>query len=424
MKRNILLVIVLINFSILSLTQEKKDTILYSRISLAYNPAFTYRTLKSDNSQSAILLKNKLDSIESTDLGYSAGLNFSHMFGKHIGLNFGVNYSVFNDRTRNGSIDEYTNYQNTYSYLSIPLQLVFNSNFTKKINYYLITGVSQNFLIAQKQRVFNELKNEDISFNTKYDLKKSVLMWNGGVGVNFRLNRNFYFATELFFNQSISEINATGILEKSIFSIGPNFKFGYSFCEKSIGFLFKKKTNNSKKSNARIEENQQKNSSNLKSQRDNKFKDTSVLILYKDTIKIDYKAENKYRIIDTLGDSKVKTKINQEKVNDISNSVVNKVEIQKQVVKNTDLNKSDKSNIITIDNKKSNLNLIIVQGPDGILGNQFEMYDDWNYWLGNNNRWYAKRKVNKEWNDIQKCLNNDNYQKANYILNKKSFKVK
>ena len=94
------------------------------------------------------------------------------------------------------------------------------------------------------------------------------------------------------------------------------------------------------------------------------------------------------------------------------------------MVKNTDLNKSDKSNIITTDNKKSNLNLIIVQGPDGILGNQFEMYDDWNYWLGNNNRWYAKRKVKKEWNDIQKCLNNDNYQKANYILNKKSFKVK
>ena len=54
-------------------------------------------------------------------------------------------------------------------------------------------------------------------------------MWNGGVGVNFRLNRNFSFTTELVFNQSISEVNATGILKKSIFSIGPNFQFGYSF---------------------------------------------------------------------------------------------------------------------------------------------------------------------------------------------------
>jgi hypothetical protein len=230
MKNNIfLLLVLLINASFLGIAQDKKDTNLYNRFSVMYSPVLTYRFLHTDNSQSGLVLKKNLDSIESIDLGYAFGLNYRHMFGKHLGVNLGLNYSVFNERTRNGSIDKFTNYETSSSYFSIPLQLIYNVNFMKKINYYFITGISQNFLFEQKQRVYNELKNEENIFNTNYDLKKSILFWNAGLGINFRLNRNFSFSSELIFNQSTSEINIDGIVKKSVFSVGPNFNFGYSF---------------------------------------------------------------------------------------------------------------------------------------------------------------------------------------------------
>ena len=229
MKKFLFLITIFSCYKTAVYSQEKKDTTLYSRISLMYNPALTYRNLKTNDVQSAVLLKRNLDSIESSDLGYAIGFNVRHMFGKHLGLNVGFNYSIFNEKTRNGSIDRFTNYQNTTAYYSIPLQLVYNTNFIKKINYYFIAGISQNYLQRQQQKIYNELRNEERVFTSNYDLKKSNLFWNAGVGVNFRLNRNCSFSTEILYNQSMGEINSNGDIKKKLFSVGPNFQFGYSF---------------------------------------------------------------------------------------------------------------------------------------------------------------------------------------------------
>ena len=229
MKKILFLLTVVSCFKIAVYSQEKKDTTLYTRISLMYNPAVTFRNLKTNDNQSAILLKRNLDSIESMDYGYAVGLNVRHMFGKHLGLNVGFNYSVFNEKTRNGSIDKFTNYKNTTAYYSIPLQIVYNTNFIKKINYYFFAGISQNYLQKQQQKTYNELRNEERVFTSTYDLKKSNLFWNAGVGINFRLNRKCSFTTEVLYNQSIGEINSSGDIKKNLFSFGPNFHFGYSF---------------------------------------------------------------------------------------------------------------------------------------------------------------------------------------------------
>lgn len=229
MKKIIFLLTVVSCFKTAVYSQEKKDTTLYTRISLMYNPALTFRNLKTNNDQSAILLKHNLDSIESMDIGYSVGLNLRHMFGKHLGLNIGFNYAVFNEKTRNGSIDKFTNYQNKTAYYSIPVQIVYNTNFIKKINYYFLAGISQNYFHINEQKIFNELRNEERVFTSNYDLKKSNLFWNAGVGVNFRLNRKCSFSTEILYNQTMGEINSTGDIKKKLFSLGPNFQFGYSF---------------------------------------------------------------------------------------------------------------------------------------------------------------------------------------------------
>ena len=98
MKKILILLTIISCFKTAVYSQEvKKDTTLYTRISLMYNPALTYRNLKTNDVQSAVLLKRNLDSIESMDFGYSVGLNIRHMFGKHLGLNVGFNYAVFHD---------------------------------------------------------------------------------------------------------------------------------------------------------------------------------------------------------------------------------------------------------------------------------------------------------------------------------------
>lgn len=225
-----ILAVLMVNFYSFTFSQEiTKDSIYFNRISLNYNPSLSYRILSTDNSISAEILKSNLDSIEQVDFGFSTGLNYRRIVGKHVGLNLGMNYSVFREKTRNGSIDQFTNYQTTNSFISFPLQLILNSNFYKKTNYFFQVGIAQNILVSQNQSFYNSLKNENSEVTTNYDLKKNLTMWNAAFGVNFRLNTHFSFTAELLYNSSFGSINNSGSLKKNIYSLGPNFHLGYSF---------------------------------------------------------------------------------------------------------------------------------------------------------------------------------------------------
>jgi hypothetical protein len=56
--------------------------------------------------------------------------------------------------------------------------------------------------------------------------------------------------------------------------------------------------------------------------------------------------------------------------------------------------------------------ILKVIGPLNVNGVQYELGDDWNYWLGENGFWYAKRKSNSSWYDLLKSLSDQNYEKA------------
>jgi hypothetical protein len=56
--------------------------------------------------------------------------------------------------------------------------------------------------------------------------------------------------------------------------------------------------------------------------------------------------------------------------------------------------------------------ILRVVGPLNVNGVQYELGDDWNYWLGENGFWYAKRKSNSSWYDLLKSLSDQNYEKA------------
>ena len=64
-----------------------------------------------------------------------------------------------------------------------------------------------------------------------------------------------------------------------------------------------------------------------------------------------------------------------------------------------------------------------VEGPKNIEGIQYELGDSWNYWEGENNKWYAKRKGKAKWYDLFESLSNSNYNKASLILQEEGKKV-
>ena len=64
-----------------------------------------------------------------------------------------------------------------------------------------------------------------------------------------------------------------------------------------------------------------------------------------------------------------------------------------------------------------------VEGPKDIEGFQYEIGDSWNYWEGENNKWYAKRKGKTKWYDLIESLSNSNYNKASLILQEEGKKV-
>jgi len=67
--------------------------------------------------------------------------------------------------------------------------------------------------------------------------------------------------------------------------------------------------------------------------------------------------------------------------------------------------------------------LLKVLGPLNIDGIQYELGDDWNYWLGENGYWYAKKKTKEKWYDLIKSLNDDHYDKAVQTLSRDAKKV-
>jgi hypothetical protein len=74
-------------------------------------------------------------------------------------------------------------------------------------------------------------------------------------------------------------------------------------------------------------------------------------------------------------------------------------------------------------NELQPIKMLKVLGPMNIDGIQYELGDDWNYWLGENGYWYAKKKTKEKWYDLIKSLNDNNYDKAVQTLSKDAKKV-
>ncbi len=77
----------------------------------------------------------------------------------------------------------------------------------------------------------------------------------------------------------------------------------------------------------------------------------------------------------------------------------------------------------TIKENSTKAKALKVEGPKDIEGVQYEIGDSWNYWEGENNKWYAKRKGKAKWYDLFESLSNSNYNKASLILQEEGKKV-
>ena len=159
----------------------------------------------------------------------------------------------------------------------------------------------------------------------------------------------------------------------------------------------------------------------------NQIKDTLTIKSYKQTklvsepiliskSKIDNQ-KTKIEIKEPIVIKKEKVINSQDKVDLKIDSVKTTKPKKKSIFKSE--NKTDKESLKNKENNKQNVQdnsvvqpILRVVGPLNVNGVQYELGDDWNYWLGENGFWYAKRKSNSSWYDLLKSLSDQNYEKA------------
>lgn len=118
-----------------------------------------------------------------------------------------------------------------------------------------------------------------------------------------------------------------------------------------------------------------------------------------------------------------------------NNAIENKRIIEKEIItEKKPVSIEPKKKVISIEtvqpitrknkeNPSINSKTLRVEGPKDIEGFQYEIGDSWNYWEGENNKWYAKRKGKAKWYDLIESLSNSNYNKAALILQEEGKKV-
>ncbi len=102
---------------------------------------------------------------------------------------------------------------------------------------------------------------------------------------------------------------------------------------------------------------------------------------------------------------------------------------KKKKVENVELpvveeKKKEEINPVKISTEPKNIPDTKLKGPENVPGTQIELGDDWNYWEGDNQKWYAKHKDKLKWYDLFESLSNSNYNKAVQTLEEKGKLVK
>jgi hypothetical protein len=229
--------------SILSYGQDtinpKSATTEFKRLLFGVNisPDYCYRTLQNNDGSSTsskiIELRNKN---EGAKFGYTAGLNICYNISKHLGIEFGLQYSskgyvnsnknsdlVFGDQIapRNGIV-----YSNTgvivlttskltynHNYFDLPIRAILSFGH-KRFQFITSLGVTTNILLTATQTNISENTNGSKQRNTndqRFNFKILNISPLISAGIDYRLNNKINFRIEPTLRYGILKIIDTPV---------------------------------------------------------------------------------------------------------------------------------------------------------------------------------------------------------------------
>jgi len=384
---------------------------------------YIFLVLISTNSISQIKSSLSIEPGINRDSLVSLGTNLKYtryIQNKPFSFNASVGYYSHTNRSDESEFN-YSYYKRTnlitslgLNYLAIQNKVGFNLEILSRLSFVQLNEEKYNKLYSFRQRAF-QISDVNESRN------------NVGIGFGVVLKKRFKNQSAIFILAGTDYLVENNAKFSQNLNLGLEIPLSKIRNNNDIQNLAKNKTKILKKQiTTKVEKQKTKEITEVKQKQDvikqvNKdapVKSTSQLT--KDTVSvvrqkvIVEKPIIKNTIVDsalTITNSSV-VKKSAEKINTIQPVIeVKSVETVQPITKKNKENSSIKSKTLK------------VEGPKDIEGFQYEIGDSWNYWEGENNKWYAKRKGKTKWYDLIESLSNSNYNKASLILQEEGKKV-
>ncbi len=199
---------------------QNKETSKSSKYSLGICQSFDLAYRFSFSDDKSIWIKEISDTIESSILTNSSAVKLQFDLNEKISLRTGIVYAQKGFNYKSGALVGFDRYQENYSFIEVPIQVVYKLG-ENKIKPYVSIGTSIGYLM--KSQAFYTLENstKEVKMPLSSDLTK--LQVNGilGMGMSFSLDQKWTLITELKYTQALFSISK-GPLKKQLFTAGIN----------------------------------------------------------------------------------------------------------------------------------------------------------------------------------------------------------
>ena len=242
------LFVILLGFFPLFLLGQNQDSTQTNRkfsIGLTISPAIAYRSMYAigEGKNNDFLVNYSiplLDSLESPTVTYSFGLDFSYRINKHLAVVSGVYYSkkgyeideiFIVDYEGVGDIGSVKIYNN---YIDVPLKVNFYI-LSKKLQLFLIAGISGNIFINQQDKVKITGKETETITHTQRSTNISTFNMSiiGGVGIGYRVSKKITIQLQpqyqRFLNSLYRKSYGGNQLKEVLYSYGIDASVYYQF---------------------------------------------------------------------------------------------------------------------------------------------------------------------------------------------------
>jgi opacity protein-like surface antigen len=177
---------------------------------------------------------------ETARLGFTTGVNFRYRLNKKIVFVSGVLYSNAGFKNNNKILEWATNASDlptksktvfAFKILSLPLKLNYKINIGK-LNTYVTTGMSLNYLINRKTIITNTFSDgsSSKSFDTqKLGFQNFSFSAMVGFGIDYPLSKRMTINVEPLYTRSFTSIIADNNAKEYLYSAGINASVFYNF---------------------------------------------------------------------------------------------------------------------------------------------------------------------------------------------------